>query len=195
MRTGKFRYVVSNLPDVWSTEISEIKPEEKIYLDSVIILDEAGEFIENEAEAKVLQSFMGKFRCIVLMPSRLKPACDCHLHAYPIFQGNIIGLPFVIFRWAFKYQKINDAGTFIWWGMKEIYGIYDSNTPATSDMGILDWLVDHKLKVQRFLDRKHYYAKDGKTYGILRLDQKESDVEGEDRQTVHESSEGEGVLD
>ncbi|RPH75449.1 hypothetical protein EHM76_01620 [bacterium] len=29
MRTGKFRYVVSNLPDVWSTEISEIKPGEK----------------------------------------------------------------------------------------------------------------------------------------------------------------------
>lgn len=180
MRTGKFRYICSNVPDVWSTPPEDIKPIDKLYLDTIFLLDEISEYIETDEEKKVLESFMGKFRSVVLGVSRGKPKGTFPLMIYPVFQMQVIGLPCVIYKWKFRFETQKDHGWFMWWRPSEIYGIYDSDSPVVSDMGILDLLLDHKMNVRRFSERKNkFYKKSGGGYGILRMDQKESVSEGQ----------------
>ena len=191
MRSGKFNYIVSNVPDVWSTPVESVVPENKIYLKCVFIFDEIGEYINTDEEKKVLESFMGKFQSVVIGVSRAVPKGRYPLQIYPVFQLHVIGLPCVIYRWTYKFQATKDSGIFLWWKPSEIYGIYDSDCPVVSDMGIMDLLIDHKRSVQRSQPRKNKFVNmGGGKYGILRLDQEKQESEGSVEQTVQASKQG-----
>jgi hypothetical protein len=138
---------------------------------------------------------MGKMNNIILIPSAEAPFGEDALQCSVFYNFLNIGIPAIWYKWSFRKSKIKDSGSFLWVGMSEIYGIFNSAETVLSDMGILDFLMDVRNKLaKKSPPRRYYYG--SQNYGILKLDiEKQGELVKEDStEAISEVCEREEVL-
>lgn len=123
----KYRYLLSNTLSVWNDDFSKVYLRNNIWLDGVLLFDEAGEFFEGRAQVKEALSFLRKINGIMLLPSFLPPARDVRiLTVQRVYNLQMVGLPVWVYRWEIDKGSVTDGGMFFWVNPHEIYGIYDT---------------------------------------------------------------------
>jgi hypothetical protein len=140
------RYIVSNVDSVWNTPLEKVEPRGQ-YLDTVVVLDEAGLMVRNQRDADEIAVFLRKLNVIVLMPSVQAPARATRaLTALRTHNLMSLGLPFWRYRGvllAGSQRDMFQKEIFLWYKPTEIFGLYDTESMPFDDDGISGWLSDH----------------------------------------------------
>jgi hypothetical protein len=141
VQQGHARYIVSNVASVWNDDPEAVLPDDEYKRNVVIILDEAGIFLEDTRAAKKYINFLRKLNITLLMPSAETPASRVrNLVIQRTFQGQAWGLPLWKYGVSLNQGKIKENVGFDWWFPHEIYGIYDTAGAPVDDGGISYWL-------------------------------------------------------
>lgn len=143
MQSGQFRYLLSNLKSVWTDDIEDVTMREYegvLKLDAVIILDEAGEFIDTKAKAKKWKSYLRKMNVVMFLPSEEPPAASMRtLSIERIWDGYSIGLPLWYYKTFYNTSHVKEGMAFSWLFPSEIFGVYDTDGyPADEAERILE---------------------------------------------------------
>lgn len=141
-----------------------------LYLDAVIIYDEAGKFISGEdgtRVAKILTQDVGKANTIVLMPSKSYINNNAwNMLVYRLKSFENYGIPLLIYEWqSFVAKGVKGrSGKFAWLGMSEVYGLYNSQERVNDDGGL--WLVLEKINKMGLKRNKYQTLPGGKSASI-----------------------------
>lgn len=110
--------------------------------DTVLLLDEAGQFLD-DGNRKVLKqwfSYLRKRNQIVLMPSVMPVVrYATSFRAQRLFNGMQMGVPVWIYRWTMKLFDSSDKGLFMWWNPSEIFGVFDTDYEPNGSWYIYDF--------------------------------------------------------
>lgn len=149
-----YRHVISNIPDVWSDKLDdvEIRYEKALrsdrlqpYADTIAILDEGGLFLRYQEDVDELFSFLRKLNLLMIVPSKKEPHRTIRgLRCYKKFDLHNFGLDGVIYGWLSKGDEEDIKGSFLWWGVSEIFGIYDTDYAAVDSEGMDTWMFELK---------------------------------------------------
>jgi len=135
MRGGDYRYLLTNVKSAWSDDPATCTLRDGKYLDAVIILDEAGEFMASRSDARKWLVYLRKLNVILLMPSVLPPSSDVRfLSIRRLWNGQSLGLPYWMYRVRLESGDISEKLLLNWFFPSEIYGIYDTDGyPSDAD--------------------------------------------------------------
>jgi len=159
-----FRYLLSNCADVWSDDPADVVPRpdahgDPTYLDTVVILDEAGIVFEGASHARQFVAFMRKFNVCLLLPSvEAPPARVKFLQVMRKFNFDALGLPLWWYEARLSTGLDRVRYQFGWWRPSEIFGVYDTaDFPADdSDIGVfLQSHVERKTGQREKRSRSH----------------------------------------
>jgi hypothetical protein len=144
LKSGKYRYIVSNIHSVWNQPLDKVELRNGQWADTVVILDEAGEFMRTKAQADEWISYLRKLRIVLLLPSARKPTADVmSLRIVRTMDWSVIGIPLCNFRVRLSTDEYDEKFSFKWWNPSEIYGIYDTEGyPANDAPALLEWMKD-----------------------------------------------------
>lgn len=132
MEKFEFRYLLSNVKSVWNDDLSKVelrKDKDGVgrFVDAVIILDEAGEFINSASQARQWLSFLRKLNIVILLPSVMPPYHSMRLlsirRKWNLFA---VGIPYWGYAAKLSAEDDDMKIDFGWWNPSEIYGIYDT---------------------------------------------------------------------
>ena len=160
LETKFCRYLVSNVRNIWRSTAEEVIPDDHNRLNTVIVLDEGGLFLDDPTHAKAFQTALRKTNSVVFIPSVASPSN--RLKAVTVwlsFQFYWCGLPLLVYQWVLRNAGTRDQGFFLWWGPEEIFGIYDTAHYPTGDSGLAAWFLQC---ASRFDDDSYsYFSNDG----------------------------------
>ena len=142
MKTGDYRYIISNIKSVWSDDIQDVTLRDGVHADAIVILDEAGEFMRTASQANEWISYLRKLRIVLILPSARPPAASVRaLRVARVWDGFSIGLPLWNYKILLDTAYANEKTGFKWWFPNQIWGIYDTEGyPADESQKILDWI-------------------------------------------------------
>lgn len=132
LRTGQFRYLVSNGRNVWANEVGSVVPRANAdgqpqFLDAVIVLDEGGHIIEGAAHGAAMKAFARKLNIVVLVPSVEPPPANMRvLQMARTFNGAVFGLPLQWWSVTLSTRFFRGKYGFGVWRPQQMYGIYDT---------------------------------------------------------------------
>lgn len=185
LSTYGYKYLLTNTPSVWSDNPDEVNLDANNELRTVVILDEAGEFLNLKRETTSFVTFMRKMDTILIMPSISEVAirlrkfrCSC------IFRGISYGLPMAIFAWRLRVAEDYRRGYVIWWRTNEIYNIYNTQDPPSDDGGLSGYFDRQLLEFSRRYGRE--YRKPGR--GVLQVEEGGGQSGDETSDTLSESA-------
>ncbi|MEM9952153.1 MAG: hypothetical protein AAF846_11160 [Chloroflexota bacterium] len=128
MQTGRFRYIISNVNSVWNEDPSDVILRDGVKVDAVVILDEAGDFMRTEREARQWIRNLRKINVVLILPSFDTPASVAKAIAIEnTFNGYGIFIPYYRYTGKLKSTTYTEDISFGWWKPHEIYGIYDTD--------------------------------------------------------------------
>lgn len=140
--SGSFRYLISNCRSVWADNPADVVLREGRFVDAVLILDEAGMFVDGSYKARKYLAFLRKLNVCVLLSSFLKPAAVMRDFSIKRFiNWEIAGLPVWSYRYLVSDGVDRYSDVFHWVNPSEIYDIYDTAGFPSDDAGIEDWLL------------------------------------------------------
>jgi hypothetical protein len=149
-----YRHIVSNIPDVWSDPLEKVEVRYKQalrsdrlqpYADTIAILDEGGLFIRYQEDVDALFSFLRKLNLLMIVPSKKEPHRTIKaLRVYKKMDLHNFGLDAVLYGWLSKGDEEDLRGEFLWWGVSEIFGIFDTDYAPVDSEGIDTWMVNLK---------------------------------------------------
>lgn len=123
----KFRYIISNTLSVLTDDPADVFLREGIYADAIIILDEAGEFMESRSQTREFISFLRKINVVLIMPSFMLPSREVRLLSVQrVFNAEILALPLWAYRFTVDNGDVENSGFFAWHNPREIWGLYDT---------------------------------------------------------------------
>jgi hypothetical protein len=150
---GASRYIISNVRSVWNDKMSSVRirrVEGRFFVDTVLILDEAGLFLRTSSDADAYLSFLRKINVILILASVTPPATRVRfLTCNRAFNLNSFGLPAWVYSYNLSYMSVAERDYFTWWRPSEIFGIYDTAGAPSDDAGIHSWLDGLRLKYQK----------------------------------------------
>lgn len=153
VKSGQFKYIVSNIKDIWSDPVESIEWSENDTLDAVIILDEGGLFLRFGRDVEEYLTLLRKLNIVVLIPSVLPPSTRVTFFSCQrVMNLKRVGLPVWVMKWTLRYGEVNQE-TFFWTEPSEIFGVYDTKAPPNDDAGVSDWLI---AKKEEFAKRAGY---------------------------------------
>lgn len=139
------RYTVVNFPllvDAPFTVTTDTK-EIQAVKDAVLILDEAGQFLDAGSSAKHLKewfSYLRKNNQVVILASVLPVArFATQFTVQRLFNGLQMGVPFWAYRWRLGVSDTKDDGRFLWWNPQQVWGLYDTDHKPDDRWYIYDW--------------------------------------------------------
>lgn len=145
-----YRYIFSNVHGLVFDDPSkvEFRPDHrgiKKYVDGVLVLDEAGEFMAFKKDLKGWLSYLRKINVIILMPSKLEVHDNIRgLEVRRIWDGHTLGLE--MYRYGIVVdsaaEKVKVKDKFNWWYPSEIYGVYDTDGIPSDANEILEHFTD-----------------------------------------------------
>lgn len=163
VRRHGYRHVVSNIPVSfaanWDWEgrkwrgFDAVEPREVDgfpRLDTVVVLDEGGLFLETKRKVREFVAFLRKLNVVLLLPSVEEP----HARLRKVLverQFNFFrfGVPMWMYRVRTKGHLYRDEFSFLWW-RPDVFDQYDTDAVPTDDAGISRWLgrwVDYAIEV------------------------------------------------
>lgn len=155
---GYAKYIVSNVQSVWNDGIKKIMDNVRSgqYLDTVLILDEAGIFLDNGGRAKAFNAFLRKYNVILLLPSVQPPASV--LQRFSCFrevEWSAIGLPVWQYKATLRTGQSTgraDRDTFRMWltNPGNLFGIYDTEALPLDANAIEIMMKEHLANVKRY---------------------------------------------
>jgi len=132
MKTGRYHYIFSNTASVWNDDPDKavLRPDEagiETFIDCIIILDEAGEFMATRSQAQAWLSYLRKLNIVLILPSVLPPANDVRfVTVRREFDMSVIGIPIWFYKMSMSIGDIDETHKFQWFLPQCIYGIYDT---------------------------------------------------------------------
>lgn len=149
LERGLVKYVTSNIPNVWNTHAKEWELTKDYTLDVCVILDEGGKLISGVKDANSYLFGLRKLNAYIIIPSFLKPSSRvCFLDTQRV--SNLqkwTGLPAWFYRWSLFDNEQRYKGSYLWYGVKEIYGIYSSKSAPMGDGGVRKKLAESISKL------------------------------------------------
>lgn len=148
LSTGRFRYLLSNTPSVWSDDPNDVvlRPDDKgrpTYLDAVVILDETGLFLEYAEDTKKFLAFLRKGNIVLLCPSVQDVPRELRgVMVQRTLNLETVGIPIWVYNYRVRKGSQRDNQRFMWWNPSEIYGIYDSGAFPIDDAGLGEMMLD-----------------------------------------------------
>lgn len=144
VRSKVSRYVISNTPLAVDVPFETTFDERSLgdVHDSVIILDEAGIFLEdgNKKLLKQWFAFLRHHNQIVLMPSVMPVVRYASmLRCQRMFNGLQLGIPTWLYRWELRMLAASDKGWFFWWNPASVFGLVDTNYDPDGSWFIYDF--------------------------------------------------------
>lgn len=135
IKRKKAKHLVSNIPCVWSVPPKEMRLEEK-RLNSVVILDEAGQFLQTGRQASAFILGLRKLNTILILPSKLDvPRKVRAVTLERVFNAQVVGLPLWVYRWRLASGSRKDTGLIYWSNPHEIFGVYSTSAYPLTDGG------------------------------------------------------------
>jgi hypothetical protein len=145
IESGNFRYVALNVPlniDIPVTVTTDAKQVTGLR-DAVLIMDEAGQYLDWGADAKSLKKwfqYLRKRNQVVLMPSVIPPLkYASQFTAQRLFNGPSMGVPVWVYRWELSVYSIKDKGLYWWWMPESIFGLVDTDYEPNEEWFIYDF--------------------------------------------------------
>lgn len=139
---GSFRYVISNCRSVWADNPADVVLREGRFVDAVLILDEAGMFVDGSYKARRYLAFLRKLNVCVLLSSFMKPAAVMRDFSIKRFiNWEVAGLPVWSYRYLVSDGVDRYSDVFHWINPSEIFGVYDTAGFPSDDAGIEDYLL------------------------------------------------------
>lgn len=149
LETGKVRYCISNIPIVWRDDPAKVELREGKRADCVVVLDEAGLFLETGREAKKFMAYLRKMNIVLVMPSVLEPAGVARMFSVQrTMTWTPLGIPLWWYNARLRYGRQKDSYSFGWWRPWEIFGIYDTEGAPDDDGGLYDYVKDWTKELQ-----------------------------------------------
>lgn len=128
MLTVRYRYLLSNVNSVWCDDLASVSLRDGRYVDAVLILDEAGEFIASASDARQWLSYLRKLNIILILPSFSSPAPSLKLlRTFPLFDLSGVGLSHTFYRTTLESGDFEEKISFAWFNTHEIWGVYDTD--------------------------------------------------------------------
>jgi hypothetical protein len=138
-----YRQLITNVDSVWTTNRTDITLREGKYLDAVIILDEAGNFLDVGRDAKGYLMGLGKLNTIIISPSTNEIAQRMrYLKCHRLINLAGFGAKGQLYGVKSAYDKKQRGSWFFWQNPSEVYGIYDTLPAAFTDRGIGAFIID-----------------------------------------------------
>lgn len=136
IKRKEVKYLISNNKCVWADEIEGIKEDK---LNSVIILDEGGLYVETKQDVREFVSLAMKLNVIYLIPSYWEvPRGMRNLIIEPAVNIIDSGIPLLIYKWTVKSSSGHDHGYFGWFNPSEVYGVYSRQDPGENTTRIIE---------------------------------------------------------
>jgi hypothetical protein len=143
-RRMNLRYLVSNAESIWTDEPGSMTVRDERFLDSVVIVDEAGLFIKGGPDADEYLAFTRKMNLILMFPSANDMTRKItKLAVSRVYNLQLIGLPMWIYEWSLRTKSGREKGKFGWWQPSEIWGVFNTEHMPYDDAGISIWLQKH----------------------------------------------------
>lgn len=141
------RYVASNIDSVWTDKLDHIQMDEEGRLNTVCILDEAGEFIDSMKDVKGWISYLRKLNVVLILASAVEPhSVMRRFELRRTINWQVFGVPATSWRWivdtgvASKERYV--SAVFHWWKPSEIYGVYDTDAAPGDAMRLKTYLEE-----------------------------------------------------
>lgn len=144
VKGGHVKYVVSNTPLMVDAPMQSTFDERSLteIQDAVIVLDEAGVFLE-DGNKRMLRQWFAYLRHrnqIILMPSVMPVVRYASmLRCQRMFNGLQMGVPVWIYRWELRLLAAADKGYFGWWNPAQVFGLFDTEYDPTGEWFIYDF--------------------------------------------------------
>jgi len=157
LSSGKAKYLVSNIPNVWNTRARDLVLSDDYTLDAVVVLDEGGLILQSVKDAFAYLAALGKLNVYLLIPSMIRPNSKvCFLDVQRLINWvKILGVPAWTYQYTLRDYGQSDKGAFTWLNPWEIYGVYSSKSYPLSDGGFRDVLGQSVKKLSE-LDREYW---------------------------------------
>lgn len=137
LKSGHVRHCISNVRSPLRDIPEKIELRDGILADTVIVLDEAGIFLETGADVQEFLAYLRKMNIILIMPSVLPPPMKVRfLSIQRTMSLQSVGLPLWMYKTTLNYGNIKESINFGWWGFSSIFGLYDSAGFPADDGGI-----------------------------------------------------------
>lgn len=141
---GHADYLLSNLSCVWADSPEDVVVRDPHYLDTVLLMDEAGLFLKSAQDADSMLAFMRKYNTYLLLPSVRRPARTVtDLQVWRTMNLEVIGIPCWVYQYFLKNAGIKQEERFYWWRPSEIFGVYDTEDTPLDESDIGDFLEEH----------------------------------------------------
>jgi len=155
LEKGFVKHLVSNIPVVFESDPWDIEPvitDTEYRLDTVILLDEGGLFLETGKDVKGFLAFLRKMNIVLLIPSVEPPATTIRkLSVTRRFNGYKIAIPAWVYRYTLSTGGYKDTERFYWLNPTEVFGLYDTDAKPVDDAGIGEWFQHHTSRaVERY---------------------------------------------
>jgi hypothetical protein len=146
--------LVSNNRNVWSDNFQDVKICDDGMLHCVYIIDEGGEYFEENRQIKTMCRNAAKMDCIYLIPSFFPPARAAQvIICQPMFHFKQIGLPLYVYRWKVRHGAFSDMGIFFWLYPQEVYGIYSRQDPGGGSEELVNFAIERCEDFAKFYGR------------------------------------------
>jgi hypothetical protein len=134
-----YRYVVSNIKDVWKEPLDKIEILNDM-ADCVLIMDEGGIYLKYGRDVEEYLKLLRKLNIIILIPSVMPPSNRIRFFKVKrISNLQRIGVPLWVYKWSISDGFESFSEQFYWWRPSEIFGVYDTKAPPIDDGGISQW--------------------------------------------------------
>lgn len=149
-----YRYIVSNCYSNITDDMRDVVPDDKGRIDTVIILDEAGEFIHSTKDTKGWLAFLRKLNACLLIPTMDSlPSNLTRLEVSRSGNNQALGIDSVTYTISFDGGSTkDDRYNFTWNRPSEIYGLYDTDAYPSDAADIMEWLKMSTAKAAQKLN-------------------------------------------
>ena len=148
--------LVTNVKTVWADDPEEVRLRPGGYLDTVVIFDEGGLWLQRNDLVKAVAAYAAKMRLIFLIPSVFAPAQLFRMVTIqPLFTFRHLKVPLTVYRWKISVGERLDGGTFLWIlpGLDKVYGVYSRQDPCEDPGRIIKWLEDRLQEFREYHGR------------------------------------------
>ena len=132
--------IVSNCESIWADDVNALDIEDKYSINTCVILDEGGLFLDNRRDVANVMAFLRKMNVILLVPSVQEPTSRMRFFTIQLqYSFKPLGVPLLIYRAMLHSRTVRDVTYFSWW-RPDVYGVYNTLDAPVDGDEIMKWM-------------------------------------------------------